>query len=74
MQSKYSKEKFTYVQAVYDINPHKDETHYICLSGGDNLVDYPGGVTTPTVYLPTAKHHSNIVLYTIQSADTFIWI
>jgi len=54
--------KATYVKAVCDIRPHKEETHRVRLTAGGNLVDYPGNVSTPTADITTIKTHWNSVI------------
>eukprot|EP00978_Attheya_sp_CCMP212_P040157 scaffold216216_cov26-Attheya_sp.AAC.1 len=53
--------KATYVKAVCDIRPQKEETHRVRLTAGGNLIDYPGNVSTPTANIKTIKTHWNSV-------------
>jgi hypothetical protein len=59
--------KATYVKAVCDIRPHKEETHRVRLTAGGNLVDYPGNVSTPTADVTTIKTHWNSVISDTKS-------
>eukprot|EP00978_Attheya_sp_CCMP212_P025273 scaffold80937_cov51-Attheya_sp.AAC.2 len=56
--------KATYVKAVCDIRPHKEETHRVRLTAGGNLV---GNVSTPTADVTTIKTHWNSVISDMKS-------
>ena len=43
--------KSTYGRIVCDIKPQKVETHRTRLTEGGNLIDYPGEIATPSVYI-----------------------
>ena len=64
------KEKFpegikeTYGIIVAKILPQRDETHCTRLTGGVNLINFPGGITTPTEDLIAAKLIFNSALST----------
>jgi hypothetical protein len=45
----------TYGRLVVDIRPHKEEKERTRLTVGGNLIHYPGGVSTKTAGLTTAK-------------------
>ena len=47
--------KSTYVRELCDIRPYKKETHRTRLTAGENLIDYPVDVITPTSDLNTMK-------------------
>jgi hypothetical protein len=53
--------KATYVKAVCNIRPQKEETHRVHLTAGGYLIDYPGNVSTPTANITTIKTHWNSV-------------
>jgi hypothetical protein len=46
------------------IRPQKAKTHRVRLTGGGNLIDYPGVVSTPTAKMTTAKILFNSVIST----------
>ena len=46
---------FTHGQIVVEISPTKTETHHTCLTVGENTINYPGDVSTPTPELNTFK-------------------
>eukprot|EP00978_Attheya_sp_CCMP212_P042683 scaffold264557_cov29-Attheya_sp.AAC.4 len=54
--------KATYVKAMCDIRPQKEETHRVRLTAGGNLIDHPGNVSTPTADITTFKTHWNSVV------------
>ena len=56
----------TYSRSVCDIRPQKTETHRTRLTGGGNIIDYPGEVRTPTSELTTMKLHVNNVISNIK--------
>jgi hypothetical protein len=56
--------KVTYGRIVTTICPQKLETHRVRLTVGDNLIGYPGDVSTPTADMTTAKILFNIVIST----------
>ena len=53
-----------YGRIVDEIKPQNSETHRTQLTVGGNLINFPGDVTTPTVYHKTAKLTSSSVLST----------
>ena len=54
----------TYGRIVAEIRPQKAETHRTRLTVGDNLINFPGDVTTPTADLINSKLIFNSVLST----------
>jgi hypothetical protein len=45
----------TYGRFVVDIHPNKTETNRVRLTVGDNLIQYPGDVSTRSADLTTSK-------------------
>ena len=56
--------KLTYGRIVYDIKPHKVETHITRLTVGGNIINCPGEFTTPTADITTSKTLINITIST----------
>ena len=54
----------TYGRIVAEIIPQKAETHRTRLTVGENLINFPGDVTTPTSDIITAKLMFKSVLST----------
>ena len=52
----------TYAWIVVDCRPQKDDPNRVCITAGDNIVQYPGEVTTLTADFITAKLHWNRVI------------
>eukprot|EP00978_Attheya_sp_CCMP212_P005973 scaffold13447_cov59-Attheya_sp.AAC.6 len=63
--------KATYVKAVCDIRPPKEETHRVRLTAGGNLIDYPGNVSTPPRTSPPSRP-IGIVLFPTMAANTCV--
>ena len=57
----------TYGHIVATIRPHKKETHRVRLTGGWNIIDYPGDASTPTEDHTTPKTPFNSVVSTPNS-------
>ena len=49
----------TYVSIVFDIRPHKTETYSTIINSEENLINYPGDISTQTSDLTTIKLHVN---------------
>ena len=62
----------TYVRVLYDIRPHKTETHRTRLTSRVNIIDYPGELSTPTSDLTTMKLHVNSTISDIKSIYIFM--
>ena len=54
----------TYGIIVGEIQPQKYETHCTQLTVGENIINFPGDITTPTVDLTAAKLIFNSFLLT----------
>ena len=55
------------MRAVCDIRPQKTETLQIRLTAGENVIGYPGEVSTPTSYLTTTKLHVKSPISDVKS-------
>ena len=47
--------KATYAEFIANIRPQKEEIHRVCLTAGNNLIQYPWTIRTPTVNTTTTK-------------------
>ena len=54
------------MRAVCNIQPQKTETHIKRLPTGENMIDYPGEVSTSTSDLTTMKLHVNSAISDIK--------
>jgi hypothetical protein len=54
----------TYSRVVVDFCPQKSNPHFICLTAGGNLINYPGELSMHTADLTTSKLNWNSVLST----------
>ena len=54
--------KTTYVRAVYDVRPQKQEKYCVRITVGGNLIEYPYSYTTPTANHTTINCHWNSVI------------
>jgi hypothetical protein len=52
----------TYVRVVVDFHPQKADPHLIRIMAGENLINYPGELSTQTADLTTSKLMWNSVL------------
>ena len=52
----------TYARIVVEYQTQKADPNYVCLTGGGNLLNVPGGLITTTADLTTSKILWNIVL------------
>jgi hypothetical protein len=62
--------KATYLRIAVDLRPLKVETKRVHFTTGDNQIDYPGNVSTPTAGLTTVKRLVNSVLSTPSARFT----
>ena len=54
----------TYARVVVDFRPQKEDPNRVRITAGDNLIKYPGELTTRTADLTTTKFVWNSVLST----------
>ena len=66
-KDKPKEKRATCVRALCDIIPQKIETNRRRLTSGENIIDYPGGVSTPTLYLTTIKLYVNSAMSDTKS-------
>ena len=55
------------MRAVCNIRLHKKDTHRTKFTAGGNLIDYPGGFSTPTSDFNTMKLHINSAISDAKS-------
>jgi hypothetical protein len=63
----------TYGHFVVDIRPKKTETHQVRLTGGGNLIQYPGDVSTPSAD-PPLQSASGIALFPLKALSICVWM
>ena len=63
-KQKYRRE--TYMRALCDIQTQIIDTHRTRLTSGENIIYYPGEVSTPTLDLNTMKLHVNSTIQEIK--------
>ena len=60
------------MRAVCYIRPQKKYTHRTRLTAGENIIDYPGEIRTPTLDLTTMKLHVDSSISDVKSRYMFM--
>ena len=58
----------TYHRIISELKPHREGTYRVRFTVGDNHIDYPGVVTTPTTELQTVTLHLNSVVSDVKAS------